>query len=171
MEKQTNSTFRSVILESASRYADKHALSFVGEEGYTYSDAFKRTEALAALLEKLGISKGDKVALIGPNSPDWVISYLAVVYLGAIIVPILHDFSPEEVQSILEHSEAKAIITDNKTDASIKDYPSNLQYIISLNDYSFMRNSGGQAVFTEGEKPALENELDAGELAAIIYTS
>ncbi|MFO7852533.1 MAG: AMP-binding protein [Bacteroidota bacterium] len=171
MKTQTNSTFRSIILESASRYSDKHALSFVGEEGYTYSGAFKRIEALAAFLERLGISKGDKVALIGPNSPDWVISYLAVVYLGATIVPILHDFSPEEVCSILEHSEAKAIITDNKTDASIKNYPRDLQFVISLNDYSFLRNTGSQTAFSVDDKPVLESDINVDDLAAIIYTS
>lgn len=171
MKTQTNSTFRSVILESASRYADKHALSFVGEEGYTYSGVFKRIEAMAAFLEKLGISKDDKVALIGPNSPDWVISYLAVVYLGGTIVPILHDFSPEEVQSILEHSEAKAIITDKKTDSLIENYPANLQYVISLDDYSFLRDTGASISFSEGSKPALKAEIDADDMAAIIYTS
>ncbi|MEA1887575.1 MAG: AMP-binding protein [Bacteroidota bacterium] len=171
MKTQPNNTFRSVILESASRYSNKHALSFVGKEGYTYSGAFKRIEALAAFLEKLGISKGDKVALIGPNSPDWVISYLAVVYLGATIVPILHDFSPEEVCSILEHSKAKAIITDNKTDASIKNYPGDLQFVISLNDYSFLRNTDGQTAFSVDDKPVLESDINADDLAAIIYTS
>lgn len=171
MKTQTNSTFRSVIPESASRYADKHALSFVGEEGYTYTAAFNRIEALAAFLEKLGISKGDKVALIGPNSPDWVISYLAVVYLGATIVPILHDFSPEEVYSILEHSDARAIIVDDKTDTSINNYPGGLKFVISLNDYSFLRNTGGQIEFSIDDKPALESEINADDLAAIIYTS
>jgi len=171
MKTQTNSTFRSVILESASRYAGKHALSFVGEEGYTYSDTFNRIEAMAAFLEKLGITKGDKVALVGPNSPDWVISYLGVVYLGAIIVPILHDFSPEEVYSILEHSEARVIITDDKTNNSIENYPDSLQFVISLNDYSFLRNTGGKIAFSGNDKPALKLDIDADDMAAIIYTS
>ena len=171
MEKQTNSTFRSIILESASRYSDKNALSFVGEKGYTYGEVLNRVEALVAFLEKLGIIKNDKVALIGPNSPDWVISYLAVVYMGATVVPILHDFSTEEVYSILEHSEAKAIIVDDKTDASIKNYPRDLQFVISLNDSSFLRNTGGKIIFTGGDKPALEHKINADDLAAIIYTS
>lgn len=171
MKKYTDQTFQSIIKESAAKYSDKHALSFVGEEGYTYSGVFKRIAALAAFLERLGISKGDKVALIGPNSPDWVISYLAVVYLGATIVPILHDFSPEEVCSILEHSEAKAIITDNKIDASIKNYPGDLQFVINLNDYSFLRNTGSQTTFSVDDKPVLESDINADDLAAIIYTS
>ena len=93
MYKYENQTFRSIVKESAGKYSDKHALSFVGEEGYTYGSVYRKIGAFISFLENLGIRNKDKVALVGPNSPEWVISYLAITYMGATVVPILNDFS------------------------------------------------------------------------------
>lgn len=171
MNNYTNQTFQSIIKESAVKYSEKHALSFVDEEGYTYRDVFNMIEALASYLEKLGIENKDKVALIGPNSPEWVISYLAVTYMGMTVVPVLHDFSPAEVYSILEHSGAKAIIVDEKTDTSIKSYPDNINHVISLEDFSLLYSDGTNAVFSKSDRPVHEYPVNPEDLAAIIYTS
>ena len=96
---------------------------------------------MVAFFEKLDITPGDKVALIGPNSPEWVITYLSVVYMGATIVPILHDFSPGEVYSIIDHSGARALIMDKKTYGAMESYPSGLEHIISLDDFSMLPSS------------------------------
>ncbi len=171
MKKYTNQTFQSIIKESAAKYSDKHAFSFVGEKGYTYGAVLNRIEALMSFLEQLGIENKDKVALIGPNSPEWVISYLTITYMGATIIPVLHDFSCEEVYSILEHSEAKAIIVDKKTDSDIDTYPRELQNIISLEDFSLLRTENKKRVFSKADRPVHEYPVNPDDLAAIIYTS
>ena len=171
MKKYTNQTFQSIIKESAAKYSDKHALSFVNEEGYTYGTVLNRIEALVAFLEKLGIENKDKVALLGPNSPEWVISYLAVTYMGVTVVPILHDFSIDEVYNILEHSEARAIIVDQKTDTAIERYPDELKHVISLEDFSLLRSDSTKTVFSKTDRLVHEYPVGPDDLAAIIYTS
>jgi len=171
MNNYINQTFQSIIKEAAAKYSDKHALSFVDEVGYTYGAVLNRIEALAAFFEKLGVENRDKVALIGPNSPEWVISYLAITYMGATVVPVLHDFSCEEVYSILEHSEAKAVIVDEKTDASIESYPDGIKHVLSLEDYKLLQSDSTNTVFSKNDMPVHEYPVNPDDLAAIIYTS
>ena len=73
---------------------------------FTYGQAAKKIEELHILFEQTKLSHGDKVALIGKYTPHWVITYLAVVTYGAVIVPILQDFNPNDVHHIVNHSES-----------------------------------------------------------------
>ncbi|MBN1388580.1 MAG: AMP-binding protein [Bacteroidales bacterium] len=171
MKTYTDQTFRSIIKESAAKFSNKHAVSFVEEEGYSYGQVLERIEALVSFLEKLGMEMKDKVALLGPNSPEWVISYLAITYMGATVVPVLYDFSPDEVYSILEHSEAKIVIVDEKTDAAIEKYPDGLHHVVSLDDFSLLRSDNKKTVFHTEDRPAHDYLVNPDDLAAIIYTS
>jgi len=171
MNKYTNQTFQSIIKESAAKYSDKHALSFVNEEGYTYAEALEKIESLVAFLETLNIEKSDKVAVLGVNSPNWVISYLAVTYMGATVVPVLNDFSGEEIYTILEHSEAKVLVVDKKTDSAIDKYPGGLQYIISMENFSLLNNDDNLPAYSIENKPVKDYDVKEDDLAAIIYTS
>jgi len=171
MNKYTNQTFQSIIKESAAKYSDKHALSFVNEEGYTYAEALEKIESLVAFLETLNIEKSDKVAVLGVNSPNWVISYLAVTYMGATVVPVLNDFSGEEIYTILEHSEAKVLVVDKKTDSAIDKYPGGLQYVISMENFSLLNNDDNLPAYSIENKPVKDYDVKEDDLAAIIYTS
>lgn len=77
----------------------------------TYADIAKKIAKLHVLFEECDIQKNDKIALIGRNSANWAITYLATVTYGAIIVPILHDFNPNDVHHIANHSESKLLFT------------------------------------------------------------
>ena len=164
-------TFRSMVKQSAEKYSERDALSFVGEEGYNYADAFKKIEALTAFLEALGIKQNDKVALLGVNSPEWVISYLAVTYMGAVVVPVLHDFSHEEINTILAHSGAKAIIVSENMVSALDKSPESLSYMIRMEDYSLISKEDQLPAFSPGSKPVNDYTIDPDDLAAIIYTS
>jgi long-chain acyl-CoA synthetase len=73
---------------------------------FTYGDIAKEIEKIHFLFEEQGIRKGDKVALIGKNSVSWGIIFLSTLTYGAIIVPILQDFAPVDVQHIVDHSDS-----------------------------------------------------------------
>mgnify|MGYP001435503816 CR=1 FL=1 len=75
----------------------------------TYADAAKQIARLHILFETCGIQPNDKIALIGRNNSNWVVTYLATVTYGAIIVPILQDFNPNDVHHITNHSESKLL--------------------------------------------------------------
>lgn len=81
---------------------------YKGEED-TYAAVAAEVKKIHILFEKAGIKKGDKVALIGKNSANWGIVFIATVCYGAVIVPILPEFKPKDIHNIVSHSEAKIL--------------------------------------------------------------
>src|SRR5512133_3618029 len=94
---------------SFSRYGENKALGFVGEDVLTYNDVKNSLEAVMAMLEKYSVSRGDKVAILSGSMPNWGVTYMAITSMGAIVVPILPDFTQDEVSNVLRHSETSAI--------------------------------------------------------------
>ncbi|MGD9976882.1 MAG: AMP-binding protein [Bacteroidales bacterium] len=107
-------TIRDIFSRSRMAYSNRPALAFVGDEAISYADMAILVRNVSGLLNTLGIQKGDKVALIGENSPNWGISYFAITTIGAVVVPILPDFSSEEMESIVNHSESKVVFVSAK---------------------------------------------------------
>ena len=131
LAKFLHKNFYSVIKENAVKFKNKKVI-FSEEGNLTYRQLKGYIDSLGGYLLNLGIGKGDKVAILLKNSPDFVISLFAVQKIGAIPVPINTFLKSEEIEHILNHSEAKALITEGefkKRLESIKEKPF-LQYII-----------------------------------------
>ncbi|MFA5045885.1 MAG: AMP-binding protein [Paludibacter sp.] len=77
----------------------------------TYADVAKRIAKIHILFDQCKIKPNDKVSLIGKNNANWAIAYLATVSFGAIVVPILQDFNPNDVHHITNHSESVLLFT------------------------------------------------------------
>lgn len=107
-------TLRNVIDQSRVIHSDRPSLAFVGEKAISYNELSIHIRNSSSLLITLGIQKGDRVALLGENSPNWGIAYLAITCMGAVVVPILPDFSGVEIEKILLHSKAKALFISAK---------------------------------------------------------
>jgi long-chain acyl-CoA synthetase len=90
------------------------ALSNYKESGYSYRDIAERMMKLHIFFSEAGIKKGDKIALVGRNSANWCVVYLAVISYGAVIVPVLPDFKPEDHTNIINHSDSKILFVDDK---------------------------------------------------------
>ena len=88
---------------------DIPALTDYKGEGLTYGEVAKKIKKIHILLEKDGIKKGDKVALMGKNSVNWGVTFIAVVTYGAVIVPILPEFKPVDAHNIITHSDARVL--------------------------------------------------------------
>lgn len=89
------------------------ALTDINEDiSYTYGTLAKEIARFHILLNEMGIKKGDKVALIGPNHSSWVLVFMATITYGAVIVPILRDFHPNSMENIILHSDAKICFID-----------------------------------------------------------
>jgi len=95
--------------ESIRKFSDHPALAFVGETGMTYRQMDQKIKLVEHLILHCKIAKGDKVAILSSNMPNWGVVYFAILRSGAVAVPILPDFHASEIRSILEHAEAKAI--------------------------------------------------------------
>ncbi len=161
-------TLKSIIDYSVKNFADMPSVSFVNGEPITYAELGKRINELATMLFSLGLRKEDKVALLSHNMPNWVIAYFAVVSKGLIIVPILPDFTTEEIENVLSHSEAKVLIVSERLFPRTEGLQLPLlQATILVDDFSFV--SGGDNVKPIAKLPKIAVYED--DIAAIIYTS
>lgn len=166
MKNTTYDNLKELYDNSVARYADRKCFSVYHREDLTYREFALRVEAVAEILKDAGLDRGDKVALLGQNMPNWCAGYFAAVTSGLVIVPILPDFSAEEVNKIIAHSEAKALIVTRKQEAKI--YPGTraaLNVAVRADDLSVLqRREGVGRVWKEAP-------IDAGSVASIIYTS
>lgn len=96
------------------------ALSNYKEPGYSYRRIAEKIIKLHFLFRGAGINEGDKIALVGRNSANWCITYLATVTYGAVIVPVLPDFKPEDLTNIINHSDSKLLFADDKIFESLE---------------------------------------------------
>ncbi|MDR1814768.1 MAG: AMP-binding protein [Tannerella sp.] len=102
--------FLALIEKSVKRNWDNPVFSDYEGDTLLYRDMAREIVKLHILFSEAGIEKGDRIALVGRNSARWGISFFAILAYGAVAVPILHDFSPENVHNIVNHSEAKLLL-------------------------------------------------------------
>ena len=102
--------FLGLIENSIKDLWDLPAFSDYNGHTYHYKDVARRIEKFHIILEHAGIKKGDKVALVGRNSSNWAICFFGILAYGAVAVPILHDFKPDNIHHIVNHSGAKAVL-------------------------------------------------------------
>jgi long-chain acyl-CoA synthetase len=132
-------TFPGLFNETLRKYGKRNAYAFVGEEPKTYESADREIRALIAFLEENGIRPGDKVAILSLNMPNWGIAFFSITFMGAVVVPVLPDFSPVEIANILEHSGAKAIFISNSLLSRIEDFKSDILTLsILIEDFSIL---------------------------------
>ena len=113
-------------------------------ESFSYYEIAKEVAKLHLLFKEAGIEKGDKIALIGRNNTRWCISYIATITYGAIIVPILQDFNPNDVINIINHSESKLLfLGDNFWDDIEGDQIPAINAVFSLTDYHVIHEKEG----------------------------
>ena len=157
-------TFQHLLENSVKLFTGRPALSFVDDRPITYSEFYDLVKARQKLLFNLGIKKGDKVAILSPSSPFWGITYFAIVLLGCIAVPLLHDFTDSEIASCLSHANVKAVFVSKKLVSKLKDL-SNIDVVLSIEDCTLIK---GSVLNNEPVPPHICGEED---LASIIYTS
>ncbi len=102
-------SFNACIEETIKKFWELDALTDYKGSTLQYQDVARRIEKLHILFENSGIQKGDKVALCGRNMSNWAVSFLATLTYGAVAVPILHEFTAEQIHNIVNHSEARLL--------------------------------------------------------------
>ncbi|MDR2841037.1 MAG: AMP-binding protein [Paludibacter sp.] len=129
------------------------AYSNYGEDfTITYGDVAKRVARLHILFEQCRLNNGDRVSLIGRNNANWAITYIATITYGAVIVPILQDFNPNDIHHIINHSESTLLFcSDNIWENIEEDKLSTVKAIFSLNNFQCL-NVGNQIPRVEGEE-------------------
>ena len=165
-------TFPAIFSETVRRFGNRNSYSFVGEKPKTYIESQTEIHALTALLENIGIKPGDKVALLSNNMPNWSSAYFSITFMGAVVVPILPDFSATEVANVLTHSGAKAIYISTSLLSRLEGFKSDeLKTGILIEDFSILFSKNKSIVFDPFAKPSKTYEVAEDDLATIIYTS
>ena len=161
---------------------------YIEKVTYTYGEAGKEIAKLHLLFEQIGVEEGDKISLIGKNDTHWCIAYIATVTYGAVVVPILQDFNPTDVQHIVNHSDSKLlIVSDNLWETLEDEALENLRGVFSLNDFRCLSQRDGESIqkvsknliasFNErypdgyGPEHVLYPTIPNSALACISYTS
>lgn len=164
---------------------DHPAFSNYKGETVTFRDVAEHIHRLHAIFNAGGIRKGDKIALIGKNSINWAVTYLATISYGAVIVPVLPDFHSDDMHHVVNHSDSVLLfVAEDINDKLDESQMPNLKAIFSLTDMKPIHDPSG--VFTPlvrkvhddfaateyvtREKFAL-TRIANEELAAIVYTS
>ncbi len=116
-------------------------------ETFTYGEVAEQIARLHLLFKYCQIRRGDKIALVGRNTPRWCIAFIATVSYGAIIVPILHDFNANDVQHIVNHSDSVLLFAGDLIWENLEvDKLSQLRATISLVDYTCLDQRDGECI-------------------------
>ena len=132
-------SFIALIEKSIKKNWDSDALTDYKGVTYQYKDVARKIEKIHILLEASGVKPGDKIAVCGRNMSHWGVTFLSVVTYGAIIVPILHEFKPDQVHNIVNHSEAKLLfVGDVVWEGLDESAMPTLEGIVQINDFSVL---------------------------------
>ncbi len=175
-----------VFFEVAKKYQNKRALLYKKEGVYfpiTYKELSKKVLTFSKALSDIGVGKGDKVAILSENRPEWVISDLSIMELGAISVPLHTTFNPRDICSILKHCQAKVLIVSN-SDLLNKallgqKYLKDLKKIIFIENLTSVQKEilsnkvlSWKAMLAQNKNNEFEKIfLDPDDCCSIIYTS
>jgi long-chain acyl-CoA synthetase len=105
--------FTEMIESSIRNHWELKSMSLFQGDGYTYEEVGKKILQLHKLFELSGIKSGDKISLIGTNDYNWCSVYLATVTYGAVIVPILQDFHPNDIVNVIEQSDSRMLFVSD----------------------------------------------------------
>ncbi len=181
-------SFNQLIEQCIIKNWDLDALTDYKGATLQYHDVARKIEKLHIMFENSGVKKGDKIALCGRNSANWATAFLATLTYGAVAVPILHEFTPDQVHNIVNHSEAKLLFVGDVVATTID--PSKmplLEGIIYIPDYSLVISRTDKLTYAREhlnemyghkfpkyfrkEHVSYYHEQSPDELALINYTS
>ncbi len=161
--------------------------NYLGET-YQYAEVARLIARQHIVFKETGLKRGDRIAICGPNSSRWGIAFMAVVSYGAVVVPILNDFQPDQIHNIINHSETKLLYAaPNILKEIIPNEMPQLKGILKMEDYSVF--SGNETLQTtvaqlddsfrkkygsdqlKRNQVTFEPEADENDLMMINYTS
>lgn len=128
-----------IFEESIRKNWDRPAISNYQGVTLHYRDMARRIAKLHIVFEECGLKKGDKVALCSRNQANWVVSFLAAMTYGAVPVPLMHEFKPNNIKHLVNHSEAKILFVDEVIWEGLSELEMDgLQAIIQVNTFKLL---------------------------------
>ncbi|MBL4901444.1 AMP-binding protein [Desulfocapsa sp. AH-315-G09] len=178
-------TLNYILDRSVEQYAELPAIGMAAEDALTYQEFYDRIIALAHHLAGGGIKKGDRVAILSENSPNWGTAYFAIVRLGAIVVPILPDLPEADCHHILNEMEVPILfISQRQLEKVYELNQKKLRRIITLDDsvatqgvievtpFSvYLEEAFSAQEENKDIKKQAFTEVEEDDIASILYTS
>ncbi len=160
----TRETLYDLVHNSLKKYPQNIAYSMFEREDVSYEEVGRRVEHVQQLLIGAGLSSGDKVVILSSNMPNWGVCYFAVTTAGMVAVPLLPDFTNDDLDMLIEHSGAKALLVSDKLYTRISK-----RVLSSLNIVARTKNLKvlSQTVKSQGTITIPSKD----DLAVILYTS
>ena len=160
----TFNTLHELVTHSVTNFSERTAFVMIGGEEVSYKEVGKRIETLQELLLNAGVGAGDRVVILSSSMPNWGVSYFAITTAGMVAVPILPDFTSDELDLIIAHSEAKAILVSDKLYTKLSKETLDRMNIV-------VRTKGLNVISQRVTERAEKRIPEPTDLAAIIYTS
>ena len=136
---ERNPSFNFLIEQSIIKNWDQDALTDYKGATLQFHDVARKIEKLHIVFENSGLMPGDKVALCGRNSSHWAVAFLAVLTYGAVAVPIQHEFTPDQIYNIVNHSDSKLLFVGDVVATTIDaDQMRSLEGVVYLPDFSLV---------------------------------
>lgn len=181
-------SFNACIEDAIKTFWNLDALTDYKGATLQYQDVARKIEKLHIIFENGGIRRGDKIALCGRNMSNWAVAFLATLTYGAVAVPVLHEFTAEQIHNTVNHSEARLLFVGDVVAKQIDpDKMPSLEGIINIPDYSLMVSRSEKLTnarenlnrlfgekfpkYFRKENVAYYKEQSPDELALINYTS
>lgn len=171
MKQYKSLTFPALFTETVEKFGNCNAMALVGQTPFTYKEVYSNIQALLAFFEKLGVKPGDKIALLSTNMPNWGMAYYATTFMGAVVVPMLPDFSEHEIKNILRHSEAKVVFVSKGLLPKLENLDVDSLHVVAIEDFSMISSNKNEIDFDSSLTPECKYEVNEEDMAAIIYTS
>lgn len=171
MERLEFLTITSMLQASFSNFSKNQSLVFAGEENRTYAQLEVEVKRAALQLQAMGVKKGDKVAILSLNMPQWAIAFFAASITGAVVVPILPDFHPNEIKNILDHADVTVIYVSETLRSKLESTAGHS--VINIEKFTIIsKNTQLVPVWEEmDESQFVYEKIEEQDLATIIYTS
>ena len=178
-------TLNYILDNSVKRYEDLPAIGMAAGDSLTYREFYNRIIALAHQLLKEGVKKGDRVAILSENSPNWGVAYFAIVRIGATAVPILPDLPEADVHHILNEMEVPVLFVSHRQIEKVYELnQKSLRRIITLDDSgatqevvevtffsTYLKKAMADFAVDESKEEIVFEDVGEDDLASILYTS
>ncbi len=162
-------TIPAMLQASYRDFANSQSLIFVGEENMTYKQLECEVKKAAFQLQSIEVKKGDKVAILSVNMPQWGIAFFATTVLGAVVVPILPDFHPNEIRNIILHADVSVVYVSETLRLKLE--PISELTVIHIENFQIVSDKT-QVVFDDMNEQLFEYpKVEEKDLCSIIYTS
>jgi len=162
-------TIPAMLQASYRDFADNQSLVFVGEENLTYKQLEAEVKKAALQLQTIGVKKGDKVAVFSLNMPKWGIAFFATCVLGAVVVPILPDFHPNEIKNIIQHADVSVVYVSETLRSKLE--PISGITVIYIENFQVSSDIALPTLEKTDEQLFQYPVVEENDLCSIIYTS